>query len=79
MRRPHQVVAGVGVALGALLGAALPSTATEDEVMGEASDGLKRKAQALAHERVETAQQAIAEKVDEVGTRQPAEQKAQLS
>ena len=70
------VVAGIGVALGALLGAALPSTAQEDEVMGEASDGLKREAQDFGREQMQTAQTAIAEKVDEAGASQPDGQQA---
>jgi len=47
------VLAGVGLALGAALGAALPSTKTEDELMGETSDQLKERAQALAAEQYE--------------------------
>ena len=70
------VVAGIGVALGALLGAALPSTAQEDEVMGEASDGLKREAEAVGREQMQTVQTAIAEKVDEAGASQPDGQQA---
>ena len=35
------VIGGIGVALGALLGAALPRTQVEDQLMGEASDSLK--------------------------------------
>ena len=61
------VVAGIGVALGALLGAAFPSTEQEDEIMGEASDGLKEKAQAAGHEKMEEAQETVARKVDEAG------------
>lgn len=65
------VVAGVGIALGALLGAALPSTAQEDEAMGGASDGLKRDAETFGREQLETAQTTVAEKIDEAGAPRP--------
>ena len=39
------VVAGVGIALGAALGAAIPQTGAENRLMGEAADSLKDKAQ----------------------------------
>src|SRR6266536_866718 len=54
------VLAGLGLALGAALGAALPSTKTEDELMGETSDQLKERAQAVAAEQYEKAK-AVAE------------------
>jgi len=47
------VLAGIGIALGAALGAALPRTALEDQTIGEASDELKQKGQELASETFE--------------------------
>ena len=42
---PPLVVAGLGIALGAALGAAIPQTGAENRLMGEAADSLKDKAQ----------------------------------
>src|SRR2546423_1391520 len=42
------VVAGLGLALGAAIGAAVPQTEAENRLMGEAADQLKEKAQRLA-------------------------------
>jgi len=42
------VVAGLGVALGAAIGASVPQTEAENRLMGEAADQLKEKAQRLA-------------------------------
>lgn len=39
------VVAGLGIAIGAALGAAIPETGAENRLMGEAADQLKQKAQ----------------------------------
>lgn len=47
------VTAGIGLAVGAAIGAMLPSTATEDEFLGKYSDDLKDQAQGLAKEQVE--------------------------
>src|SRR5437763_16335086 len=47
------ISAGLGLALGAAIGAALPSTRKENQLMGEASDRLKERAQALAEEQYE--------------------------
>jgi hypothetical protein len=47
------VLAGVGVVLGALIGAALPVTETENRVMGEPSDTLKEDTAELAREQVQ--------------------------
>jgi hypothetical protein len=46
------VLAGLGVALGAAVGAAFPSTETEGQLMGEASDELKERTRAFAQEQV---------------------------
>ena len=42
------ILAGLGLALGAALGAAFPATRTEDELVGDASDDVKRRAASLA-------------------------------
>jgi hypothetical protein len=47
------VLAGLGLALGAAIGAALPSTRTEDELMGETSDTLKERVTATAEEQLD--------------------------
>lgn len=47
------VTAGIGLAVGAAIGALLPSTATEDEYLGKYSDDLKDQAQGMAKEQVE--------------------------
>src|SRR6266536_2036320 len=59
------VLAGLGLALGAALGAALPSTKTEDELMGETSDQLKERAQALAAEQYEKTKSVAEHAYDE--------------
>lgn len=47
------VTAGLGLAVGAAIGAMLPSTETEDELMGGYSDDLKNQAQEAAGEQFE--------------------------
>jgi hypothetical protein len=47
------VLAGIGLALGAILGGALPSTETEDQLVGEASDAAKHTAKAVAEQQVD--------------------------
>src|SRR5437763_6890367 len=54
------VLVGLGVAIGAAIGAASPSTAAEDELMGKQSDALKEKATAAAREQMQKGQ-AVAE------------------
>jgi hypothetical protein len=58
----HQplMLAGIGFALGAALGASLPRTQTEDEFMGETSEGMKESARSFGREQVEKAQTAAA-------------------
>ena len=63
------VLAGIGLALGAVFGAALPGTRTEDELMGETSDQLKERAQSLAAEQYEKAK-AVAEHAYEEGKKE---------
>ena len=54
------VLAGIGLAVGAMLGGSLPSTETEDNLMGEASDATKQDAKAFAEEQVDKGK-AVAE------------------
>jgi hypothetical protein len=56
------VLAGLGLALGAAMGAAFPSTETERQLMGEASDDLKERTQAFAAENYEKSR-SVAEAV----------------
>jgi len=49
------VVAGLGIALGAAIGAAIPQTEAENRLMGEAADTLKDKAQKLVSDPLKTA------------------------
>jgi hypothetical protein len=52
------VLAGIGFAVGAALGASLPRTQTEDQFMGETSDNMKESARSFGREQVEKAQTA---------------------
>jgi Protein of unknown function (DUF3618) len=54
-REQPLVLAGIGVAVGAALGAMLPATEAEDRLMGETSDDLKETAQDFAGEQIEKA------------------------
>jgi ElaB/YqjD/DUF883 family membrane-anchored ribosome-binding protein len=65
------VLAGIGLALGAAIGAALPSTRTEDELMGETSDALKEGAASTAEEQLDKGK-AVASKAWE-GAKEEAE------
>jgi hypothetical protein len=56
------VLAGLGLAFGAAMGAAFRSTDVERQVMGEASDDLKERAQAFAAESYEKSR-SVAESV----------------
>lgn len=55
------VLAGLGLALGAAIGAALPSTDTEDELMGKESDKLKDQVEGFAQTQAAKGE-AVAEK-----------------
>lgn len=61
------VVAGLGLALGALLGAVLPGTETEDRLMGDASDAAKSDAKGFAEQQVEKGKAAADEGLSAVG------------
>jgi hypothetical protein len=49
-------LAGLGIALGVLMGGLVPTTETEDRIMGDASDAMKEQAQDLASQYVEGSQ-----------------------
>jgi len=57
IRDEHPVfLAGLGLALGALIGAAIPPTRSEDRLMGEASDRTVERAKEKGREQTETAE-----------------------
>ena len=58
------VVAAAGIALGALLGAALPSTATEQRYMGKTSAGLADKVKQQAREGFEAVRDTVTKTTD---------------
>jgi ElaB/YqjD/DUF883 family membrane-anchored ribosome-binding protein len=55
-REQPMLLTGVGIAVGALVGALLPATEAENRLMGETSDSLKDRAQDLASDQIEGAQ-----------------------
>jgi hypothetical protein len=59
------VVAGLGIALGALVGALLPPTELENRTMGETSDRLKREAREAAREQWERGKEIAEDGWDE--------------
>jgi hypothetical protein len=65
------VLAGIGIALGAIIGAALPSTDTEDALMGESGDAVKRQTAQFAGEQMKKGE-AVAEQAWQ-GAKQEAE------
>jgi ElaB/YqjD/DUF883 family membrane-anchored ribosome-binding protein len=54
-REQPMVVAGIGLAIGAIVGALFPTSQTEDRLLGEASDRAKESAQSFAAEKYEGA------------------------
>lgn len=52
------VIAGLGMALGAILGALIPPTETEDNLMGKTSDQLKDEAREVAEDQIERTKSA---------------------
>jgi hypothetical protein len=63
------MVGALGLAVGAVIAAALPSTRQEDQFLGSAADDLKRKAGDAALEGVEMAKDLAADVYNEVGDR----------
>lgn len=53
------VLAGIGIALGAIVGALIPPTETEDQLIGETSDQLKDQARQAAKDQYEKAKDAV--------------------
>jgi ElaB/YqjD/DUF883 family membrane-anchored ribosome-binding protein len=60
------VLGGIGLAIGAAIGALLPGTSAEDRMMGEASDEVTRRVKDVAHEGYERAQAVAGETVEQV-------------
>jgi hypothetical protein len=56
-REQPMLLTGLGIAVGALAGALLPTTEAENRFMGETSDSVKERAQDLASEQVEGAKE----------------------
>jgi len=53
------IAAGLGLAIGALIGTALPSTEAEDRFVGETSDEVKARARAMAREQADKAKHVV--------------------
>jgi len=60
------VLAGLGVALGAAVGAAFPSTEAEHEMMGEASDEVRERTRAFAQDQYEKSRSTAEAVLDKV-------------
>jgi orotate phosphoribosyltransferase-like protein len=58
------LIGGLGVAIGAILAASLPSTRVEGTVVGRASDGVKRAAGTAAQSGVEAAKDTVLSATD---------------
>lgn len=59
------LLGALGLALGAVVGALLPRTRTEDRLMGEASDAVTQQISTAAQEQYEQAKDVVAERVGE--------------
>ncbi|MBS3647333.1 DUF3618 domain-containing protein [Pseudaminobacter sp. 19-2017] len=73
MREQPLLLGAIGLAIGAALGAALPETETEDRLMGEASDAVKKQASDMAAQGYDKAKAVAAgtyEKVAEEAEKQ---------
>ncbi len=62
------VIGAVGIAIGALLGAGLPSTSVENRLMGDASDALKDTARDEVSHQYESAKAAAADTYEKVSS-----------
>ena len=60
------VVAGVGIAIGSMIGALLPSSRSEDRFMGEASDAWKLRVRKVAGEKIDSAKATAGRMADEI-------------
>ena len=63
-RQQPLIVAATGLVLGAIIGALLPSTQIEDELVGETSDAAKERLRAMAGEQYEKAKDIAERTVD---------------
>ncbi|HEV2430992.1 MAG TPA: YtxH domain-containing protein [Burkholderiales bacterium] len=70
MHEQPLALGAIGLAIGAVLGAAAPRTRQEERLMGEASRKLAEKAKGLGSQQLDKAQQAV-EQVAEEPTAQP--------
>ncbi len=73
MHEQPLIMTGLGLALGAAIAALLPSTRTENELMGRTADSLKRKIGDTAAQQFETAKETageLAQKVKDVAERE---------
>ena len=61
------LVAGAGLVIGAVIAAAFPSTETEDNLFGEASDALRREAERTGVNAAQTAVEGVAAAATEQG------------
>lgn len=61
------IVGAVGLAVGAVLGAALPTTRTENRLFGSTADEVRRQARTMAREGFEEVQETAEEALREVG------------
>jgi hypothetical protein len=68
IREQPLVVAAIGLAIGAAVAALLPRTATEDSLMGEASDAVKEAVGEVAGEQYDQAKSAAGKVVEEAKT-----------
>ncbi|MDE5454065.1 DUF3618 domain-containing protein [Bradyrhizobium sp. CSA112] len=57
-REQPLMLTGLGVAVGAMIGALLPATETEDQLMGQTSDRVKERAQDVASEQYQDVKEA---------------------
>jgi len=64
VRQQPLVLAGLGIAIGAMIGALLPQTETEDRLLGESSDQLRERAQDFASQQDEPAKKEAARAFD---------------
>jgi ElaB/YqjD/DUF883 family membrane-anchored ribosome-binding protein len=64
-REQPLVLAGVGIAMGAIIGALLPATAAENRLMGETSDRVKERARDLASQQHEAAGESAAKSAEQ--------------
>jgi hypothetical protein len=67
------LVAGVGILVGGLIASALPGSDIEDDLAGDASTAVKRRAQSAASQGFATAKNAVGEVVDETTKQAEAE------